>query len=136
MLSAAVHAAPGPRLEWMLAPYFIAALLQPAALAASTEKPSIFFLMADDLGSFDVGFRNPLIKSPNLDRLVAEESLLLLRHYAYFVCSPTRRSFLSGRLPSHLGTDNHGDVHIDPRMHTVADKLAAAGYATGTAGKW
>ena len=119
----------------MLAPYFIAALLPLGALAA-TEKPSIFFLMADDLGSYDVGFRNPLIKSPNLDRLVGEESLLLLRHYVYFVCSPTRRSFLSGRLPSHLGTDNHGDVHIDPRMHTVADKLAAAGYATGTAGKW
>jgi arylsulfatase A-like enzyme len=100
------------------------------------SKPHIVFVMADDLGHFDVGFRNPLIKSPHLDRLVTEESLLLTRHYAYFVCSPSRRAFLSGRMPSHLGTDNHGDVHIDPRMHTVADKLQRAGYATAQAGKW
>ena len=47
------------------------------------SKPHIVFLMADDLGHYDVGFRNPLIKSPVLDRLVTEEGLLLTRHYAY-----------------------------------------------------
>ena len=51
-------------------------------------------------------------------------------------CSPARRSFLTGRLPPHVGQTNTPDAHIDYRMGTLAERLGAAGYATGHSGKW
>ena len=79
---------------------------------------------------------NPLIKTPFLDKLVKDESSLIERHYTFKYCSPTRRSFLSGRVPPHSGQVNSASATVDLRMHTIADKLASAGYTTGMAGKW
>ena len=45
---------------------------------------------------------NPLIKTPFLDKLVKEDSSLIERHYTFKYCSPTRRSFLTGRFPVHV----------------------------------
>ena len=78
---------------------------------------------------------NPLIKTPFLDKLVKDESSLIERHYTFKYCSPTRRSFLSGRVPPHSGQVNSASATVDLRMHTIADKLASAGYTTGMAGK-
>ena len=67
------------------------------------KKPNIVFAMIDDWGWFDVGFHgNKLIKTPIIDALV-DEAAVLERHYVFKYCSPTRRSFLSGRQPPHSG---------------------------------
>ena len=64
------------------------------------------------------------------------EALLIQRHYAFRYCSPARRSFLTGRLPPHVGQKNTPDAHIDFRMRTIAERLADAGYATGRWRGW
>lgn len=47
-------------------------------------------LVADDMGFWDVGFKNNNeIKTPNLDKL-KEEGVLLDNYYVQSVCSPTR----------------------------------------------
>ena len=100
-------------------------------------KPHIIFAMIDDWGWYNNGFHgNSVIKTPFMDKLVMEDSLLLERHYVFKYCSPTRRSFLSGRVPPHSGEANGADVTVDTRMHTIAAKLKAAGYKTGMSGKW
>ena len=92
--------------------------------------------MIDDWGWYNNGFHgNALIKTPALDALV-ENGLQLERHYVYKFCSPTRRSFLSGRQPPHSGQGNSPRATVDLRMSTVADKLKAANYKTGMSGKW
>eukprot|EP00966_Prymnesium_polylepis_P135485 3131865-Prymnesium_polylepis.2 len=101
-----------------------------------TARPHLIFAMIDDWGWYDAGFRNPLIKTPIIDSLVEKEATLLERHYTFKYCSPTRRSFLSGRVPPHSGQDNSAGATVDLRMNTIADKLASAGYLTGQAGKW
>lgn len=98
-------------------------------------KPHLVFAMIDDWGFYEVGFRgNSLAQTPFIDEMI-DEALLIERHYSYRFCSPARRSFLSGRLPPHVGQTNSADAHIDMRMETIADKLAAAGYVTGHSGK-
>merc|ERR1719440_394303 len=58
----------------------------------------------------------------------------LSHHYAYKYCSPSRRAFVTGRWPLHLGEANQkGD--IDLRMATLADKLGSVGYKTALVGK-
>ena len=90
-----------------------------------------------DWGWFDNGFHgNNLIKTPFMDQLVKDESALIERHYTFKFCSPTRRSFLSGRVPPHSGQSNSAAATVDMRMQTIADKLKSANYVTGQAGKW
>ena len=92
------------------------------------SKPHLVFAMIDDWGWFENGFHgNSLIKTPFIDKLVGEESAQIERHYAYMYCSPTRRSFLSGRVPPHSGQSNAGGATVDVRMHTIASKLQGAG---------
>ena len=104
---------------------------------APAPRPHLVFAMIDDWGWYEAGFRgNALAQTPFVDKMVAEDALLIERHYSFRFCSPARRSFLSGRLPPHVGQTNTPDVHIDLRMRTIAERLAAAGYATGHSGKW
>jgi len=101
--------------------------------------------MADDLGWGNVGFHNtedPLIRTPNMDALVAN-GLHLTRHYVSPLCSPSRSSFQSGRLPVHVNqNDADGLVEathgIPAAMTGIAAKLRAspAAYRTHMVGKW
>eukprot|EP00051_Salpingoeca_urceolata_P004675 m.66817 g.66817 ORF g.66817 m.66817 type:complete len:498 (+) comp13783_c0_seq1:60-1553(+) len=115
---------------------FACNLVGSTAASVSPDRPHIIFAMIDDWGHYNVGFRgNKLIKTPFIDSMI-DDSLLLERHYTYKFCSPTRRSFLSGRFPTHSGQDNSPAATVDLRMHTIADKLASAGYSTHQSGKW
>ena len=50
-------------------------------------KPNIVFVLVDDWGFAEVGFRNPRVKTPNFGDL-AKTGLVLNRHYVYVYCSP------------------------------------------------
>ena len=66
-----------------------------ASLQAA-EQPNIIFVMADDMGWGQTGYRNhPILKTPNLDAMAAN-GLRFERFYAGGpVCSPTRASVLT-----------------------------------------
>ena len=66
-----------------------------ALVTAQPTKPNIVFVLVDDWGFADVGFRNPDIKTPNFDML-ASTGPVLDRHYVFKYCSPSRASFLTG----------------------------------------
>lgn len=104
-----------------------------------TAKPNIIFFMADDTGWNNVGWHNPDMKTPHANALV-KEGLELDRHYAFVYCSPSRSSFMTGRLPFHVQQTNYPNVNLGqgaPRNMTfIAAKMKAAGYQTAHAGKW
>ena len=69
---------------------FFAFLTSPASTSSlSSEKPNIFFILADDLGYNDVGYHNSEVISPNIDRL-ASEGIILERSYVQPICTPSR----------------------------------------------
>eukprot|EP00040_Diaphanoeca_grandis_P033414 m.204676 g.204676 ORF g.204676 m.204676 type:complete len:536 (+) comp32896_c0_seq1:391-1998(+) len=101
-------------------------------------RPHIVFVMIDDLGWNDIGFHDTTIKSPMLDSLAAD-GVYLKRHYVYRYCSPTRASFLSGRLPYHAHQTNPGtesSFGTNVNMTLLPAKLKAVGYRTAMRGKW
>lgn len=47
-------------------------------------------------GFNDIGYHNPNIKTPNLDKLAAE-GVILENYYVQPICTPTRSQLLTGR---------------------------------------
>ena len=61
------------------------------AAERDAPRPNIVYIMADDLGWKDVGFRGSDIKTPNIDRL-AQEGARLEQFYAQPVHAITSRT--------------------------------------------
>ena len=84
----------------------MAALLSVAAAAlllspAAAAKPNVLYFLVDDLGFSNVGYNNgpnPEPLTPHIDALHSTGAELT-NYYVYRFCSPTRSSFISGRLP-------------------------------------
>ena len=106
----------------------------------ASEKPNVVFLLADDMGWGDLGcYGHPVIKSPNLDQLAAEGTLLTDCYSASPNCSPARTAILTGRSPYRVGMYDFArfkPMHIPESELTVAEVLRDAGYQTMFGGKW
>ena len=83
-----------------------------ASSVEAADKPHLVFFMADDTGWNNVGWHNPDMLTPHADALVAE-GVELDRHYAFVYCSPSRSSFMTGRLPYHVNQVILSDSAVD-----------------------
>jgi arylsulfatase A-like enzyme len=107
------------------------------------RKPNILIILADDLGYADVGFHGCKdIPTPHLDA-VAKSGVRCTNGYVSGVyCSPTRAGLLTGRYQQRFGHEFNPGGQQNPNFGlplsetTLADRLKAAGYATGLVGKW
>jgi arylsulfatase len=113
-----------------------AALSPPAARAA--RRPNIIYVMTDDQGYGDIAAHgNPVIRTPNLDRLHAG-SVRFTEFHASPTCSPTRAALLTGRHEFRSGVTHTilERERLALSATTLPELLRAAGYATGIFGKW
>ncbi len=109
-----------------------------SSFAFAKRRPNIVIILTDDQGYGDFSLRrNPILKTPNLDRL-AGESVEFTRFSVSPVCAPTRAALMTGRYP--LRTGVHGVTKGRETMRrseiTLADCLKSAGYRTSLIGKW
>jgi len=74
-------------------------------------------------------------RTPNLDRLASEGLNFLNHNVTNPVCSPSRGSIWTGRMPSETGLYANGAPFAMPRPRTVMEDLNATGYVTAHAGK-
>lgn len=105
------------------------------------EQPNIVIILADDLGWNAVGYRNPRMETPNIDRLI-RQGMELEHFYVAPMCSPTRAGLLTGRYPIRFGCARavippQRDHGLPVTETTLAEALAAKGYENrGIFGKW
>lgn len=114
-------------------------LVSNSMLLANDSPPNILFILTDDQGFSDVSIHNnPLIETPNMDR-IAKEGARFDHFFVEPVCAPTRAAILSGRYPTRVGVfgvTRNREVMRDSEV-TIAELLRDhAGYATGCFGKW
>jgi len=88
--------------RWMAVGALVAALAALAQVAGAQPRPNIVFIMADDLGNADLGYRGGQVKTPNIDKL-ATEGVRLESFYGQQVCTPSRAALMTGRYPMRLG---------------------------------
>ena len=109
----------------------------------TTSKPNIIYILADDLGKYELGcYGQQKIRTPNLDKL-AQEGIMFSNHYAGApVCAPSRCVLMTGKHLGHAAIrDNkehkpEGQYPIPAESVTIAKVLKQRGYATGAFGKW
>lgn len=128
-------------------------------MSSAIDQPTnVVFMLSDDQGPWAAGcYGNDEIHTPNIDRL-AEEGIRFENFFCTSpVCSPSRASFLTGRIPSQHGVhDWIRDGNVPPgkgyrqeaaeeawpavpyveSYPTYTEILADNGYACGFSGKW
>lgn len=102
------------------------------------EQPNVILIMTDDQGYGDLSCHgNPILKTPNLDRLHANSIRLTNYHVSPF-CTPTRAALMTGRYPARTGayrtSSGRSNLHHDEI--TMANYFTDAGYKTGLIAKW
>jgi iduronate 2-sulfatase len=108
----------------------------PSAQAAA-EGPNVLFFFVDDLRPELGCYGDPLVKSPNIDRLAARSVVFERAYCQQAVCAPSRASVMSGLRPDATGIYDLGH----PLRRTVPEVLSLPqwfrerGYVTGRFGK-
>ena len=126
----------------------------PHEAQASSDRPNILFIMADDLGYADLGVTgSDYYHTPNIDKL-AGQSITFKAAYANCAnCAPTRAALMSGLYAPRTGVYTVGSpdrgkatdrvlvptpnkTELAPEFITIAEVLKATGYTTAHMGKW
>ena len=121
-----------------------------AAAAAAPLRPNVLVLFADDLGFNQLNLATQpfgytgvdgAIKTPHLAKFATEGTTFMQWYSGFHVCTPSRASLMTGRLPVRVGLGD-GVLRADAigglqhNETTVAEALGKLGYATAMFGKW
>jgi arylsulfatase A-like enzyme len=107
-------------------------------IVVAADNPNVVLVITDDQGYGDLGCHgNPILKTPNLDRLHGQ-SVRLTNFHVDPTCSPTRSALMTGRYSCRTGVWHTimGRSLLRRDEVTMADVFAASGYRTGIFGKW
>jgi arylsulfatase A-like enzyme len=109
-----------------------------ASILAYAQKPNVLIVLTDDQGYGEFSCNgNPIVRTPNIDRL-ASEGIRFTDFHVAPMCTPTRGELLTGFDAFRNGAVNvsSGRALLKANLPTMADMFKAAGYRTGIFGKW
>jgi len=124
-----------------------------AASRAVARAPNIIYIIADDLGVYDLGcYGQTRIRTPHIDRMAAQGMKFTQAYGGAPICSPSRCALMTGRHMGHAsirdnfalaggvvgykGKEQIRRANLFEQEPTVASVLKEQGYVTGLVGKW
>ena len=124
---------------------FCALLSQSFVVAVSAQKKNVkpskkfnvLFIIADDLRPETATYGNPIIKTPNIDRIAGRGTQFNEAYAQYPLCNPSRSSLLTGRYPTQTRIYGNNDYfrRTFPDWVTLPQYFKNNGYATLRSGK-
>jgi choline-sulfatase len=102
-----------------------------------SQRPNILFVFTDQQRADTLGVRNPVMRTPVLDRLCAEGTLFTQAHTPVPVCVPARCSLIFGQYATRTGCyeNSYPMPEVSAERPTFMSLLTAAGYQTHGVGK-
>ncbi|MHC4560246.1 MAG: sulfatase family protein [Planctomycetota bacterium] len=100
------------------------------------QKPNIIFVHVDQLHHKAISaYGCKYVRTPNLDKIVAEGYSFMESYCAMPQCCPSRASWFTGRMSKEHCVVING-YPIDPKIPDLGQWLRKAGYETVYTGKW
>ncbi len=112
--------------------------LSPLLGGEERDRPNVVVLLTDDQGYGDLSCHgNPVLETPNLDRLHSQSVCLTDFHVAP-KCTPTRGQLMTGLDAMRNGATRvcQGRSMMRSEVPTMATLFSRSGYSTGHFGKW
>ena len=112
------------------------------------QNPNIIVIVADDLGSADVGFNGSTeVLTPNLDALALDGAIFSDGYVTASESGPSRAGILTGRYQNRFGFENSPEptdtqlaganpAGIPLTQKTMGEYMKVLGYNTKAIGKW
>lgn len=115
--------------------WLICTALASVVQAQTQRKPNVLFIMGDDHAPYVMGaYGNQLARTPNLDWLAAGGVRFNHAYPNSPVCTPSRQSLITGKLPHAAGVTLLRTPLAEHQL-TIAEHLKQFGYRTGAVGK-
>jgi arylsulfatase A-like enzyme len=114
------------------------ALLPSVVVAQQQARPNILWILMEDVGPEMACYGEPLVQTPNIDRLAREGVRFTNAHTTAAVCSPSRSALITGMYQTSIGAHQHRTFEKKPLptgVDVVTNYLRKAGYFTVLSGK-
>lgn len=126
--------------EWIIRVFAGVVLTSTVASAQENLKssPNLIFILTDDQRYDTLGCTgNPVVQTPNIDRLAAEGTLFTEATVTSAICTPSRASIFAGMYERRHGINFNSGTALSPAawQQTYPMLLRKAGYFLGYVGK-
>ena len=99
------------------------------------RRPNFLFIITDQHRADHLAcYGNPVVQTPNIDRLAATGTRFERFYVATPICMPNRATLMTGRMPSLHGA-RHNGIALSLTATTFVDIMRATGYDTALIGK-